>query len=79
MFEHLWLVARVRKHACWWMGDVHILVAWIGKYKEGLSSLLFLRHVSHFGYSLPFHFLEDFRQVKVRHCLDLMGTGFVGD
>ena len=38
----------------------------------------FLRHVSHIGYSLPFHFLEDFRQVRDRHYLDLMGTGFVG-
>ena len=46
--------------------------------KEGLSSLLFLRHVSYFRYSLPFHFLEDFRQVRDRQYFDPMGIGFVG-
>ena len=70
----------MRKHVCWWMGDVHILVAWIGKYntKKVYHRYYFLRHISHFGYSLPFHFLEDFRQVRDRRCLDLMDMGFGG-
>ena len=38
----------------------------------------FLRHVSHFGYSLPFHFLKDFRQVRDRRYLDQVGTSFGG-
>jgi hypothetical protein len=62
------------------MGDVHILVTWIGKYntKKVYHHYYCLRHVSHFGYSLPFHFLKDFRQVSDRRYFDPMGIGFVG-
>ena len=59
------------------MGDDNILLLGLVS-KKGLSLLLFLRHVSHLGYSLSFHFLEDFRQVRDRRYLDPMGTDFGG-
>ena len=67
----------MRKHACWWMQNVHFLVALSGA-KKVYHHDYFFRHISHFGYSLPFHFLKDFRQVRDRRCMNPMGTGFGG-
>ena len=67
----------MRKHACWWMQNVHFLVALSGA-KRVYRHYYLIRHISHFGYSLPFHFLKVFRQVSDRHYFDPMGMGFVG-
>ena len=55
----------------------HILVDLIGG-KKVYHHDYFLRHISHVGYSLPFHFLKDFRQVRDRRCVDWAGTGLWG-